>query len=123
MIGAVFILIIAIILLLLTFKFEIKENYDSIENNIISGWDLNSPVNIGDCYRHNEKDCLRFSNCGLCEGKCIPGDYNGPYYKLGCKDWIYYDYYLNKVRKGVPFDKQFPNYYYRYGALNNFVGI
>lgn len=121
--GLVFILLFAFLLLLLTFYFNYDtEKYQNF-NSYGTEWDLLSPDNIGDCYRYNNKDCLKYSNCGLCNGKCIPGDYNGPFFKLGCEDWKYYDYYMNKVNETIPFDKKFPSYYYRYGALNNFVGI
>ena len=49
-----------------------------------------------DCYEHTERDCMKYSNCGLClrDGKsnCIPGDYHGPLFKEGCERWIHTDY-------------------------------
>ena len=61
-------------------------------------WD---PLWIGktssNCYEENNKDCLKYSNCGLCgdasQKQCIPGDINGPFYKEGCQRWIYMNYY------------------------------
>jgi hypothetical protein len=49
-----------------------------------------------DCYKLNEKDCLKYSNCGLClsDGKaqCIPGDDVGPLFKEGCERWVHANY-------------------------------
>jgi hypothetical protein len=61
-------------------------------------WD---PLWVGnqslDCYGETPRDCMKYSNCGLCYqyGKktCLPGDNQGPYFKEGCDAWKYTDYY------------------------------
>ena len=54
-----------------------------------------------DCYKLEGKDCLKYSNCGLCakDGKlqCIPGDEQGPLFKEDCQGWIYTNYYDNRI--------------------------
>lgn len=49
-----------------------------------------------DCYDLNKRDCMKYSNCGLClkDGKqnCIPGDAQGPFFKQDCQGWQYTDY-------------------------------
>jgi|688.fasta_scaffold191440_2 hypothetical protein len=61
-------------------------------------WD---PLWVGktslDCYNEKPKDCLSYSNCGLCwkNGikKCIPGDTQGPFFKERCHAWEHTNYY------------------------------
>lgn len=61
-------------------------------------WD---PLWVGktslDCYGETDRDCMKYSNCGLCHeyGKrvCMPGDNQGPYFKEGCDKWTHTDLY------------------------------
>ena len=50
-----------------------------------------------DCYTLSNRDCMKYSNCGLClkHGKqqCIPGDVQGPLFKQDCEQWQHTDYY------------------------------
>jgi len=50
-----------------------------------------------DCYNLSEKDCMNYSNCGLClkdnKKKCIPGDVHGPLAEETCDGWAYTNYY------------------------------
>jgi len=65
-------------------------------------WD---PLWVGkrslDCYKETRRDCTKFSNCGLCHknGKieCVPGDDNGPFFREGCRFWVYNDYYDKRI--------------------------
>ncbi|ARF09602.1 hypothetical protein Indivirus_1_225 [Indivirus ILV1] len=49
-----------------------------------------------DCYSEKPKNCLKFSNCGLCLNKgldqCLPGDANGPYFEGNCNGWVHSNY-------------------------------
>lgn len=59
-----------------------------------------------DCYDLNQRDCMKYNNCGLCKKynriSCIPGDMHGPYFKSGCDKWQYTNYY-----DGFPFGDRF----------------
>ena len=49
-----------------------------------------------DCYTEKTKDCLNYSNCGIClsdNPKCIPGDAQGPFFKERCTGWAHSNYY------------------------------
>lgn len=125
------VLIISILLVILIFIMYINKNkiekYESIATdkyNPISSWDLTDNMrHIGDCYNYSGLNCLKYSNCGLADGKCIPGDYQGPYYKTGTQRWIYRDKETNKVKKVRPFDHISNTPDYPYPQNNNFVGI
>ncbi len=77
-----------------------------------------------DCYELSERDCMKYSNCGLClkDGKaqCIPGDQQGPLFKESCERWIHTDYrdrYIfgeKVVTVTPPFDYFYPDYEARY---------
>lgn len=45
----------------------------------------------GWCYGREEEDCLKCSNCGLCDGKCARGDRFGPADGRKCKTWKHTD--------------------------------
>lgn len=50
-----------------------------------------------DCYSESKRDCVTYSNCGLCHShgktECVPGDEQGPLFKEGCNKWQYMNYY------------------------------
>jgi hypothetical protein len=50
-----------------------------------------------DCYKLTEKNCLNYSNCGLCDGNCIPGDENGPFFDSCNSNWKYKNYYDKNI--------------------------
>lgn len=54
-----------------------------------------------DCYAQSTDTCLNYSGCGLCKNntclQCVPGDINGPFFKEGCNQWIYTNYYDDNV--------------------------
>ena len=93
------ILIIFIILYLIQIEEKsLKEHFQ---------WD---PLWVGktssNCYEESNKDCLKYSNCGLCSNgsqkQCIPGDVDGAFFKEGCQRWEYANYYdrnIERVRK------------------------
>ena len=61
-------------------------------------WD---PLWVGkvssDCYSENHRDCMNYSNCGLCikdgQKQCVPGDAQGAFFKEGCDQWQHTNYY------------------------------
>lgn len=64
-----------------------------------------------DCYKESQRDCMKYSNCGICykngNAQCIPGDDQGPLFDDQCENWSFVDYYDNyifgeKVTKTVP---------------------
>ena len=75
-----------------------QNNQNNQKNQSTSHW---HPAWVGksnnDCYSLNKKNCLKYSNCGLCLGKgkaqCVPGDVQGPLFKGGCNKWVYTNYY------------------------------
>lgn len=100
-------IIIIILLLIITFLYNkpIYENFNSVPlwyPNWISNFKLNNGIPVqdskisNDCYKLSNDQCLVFPNCGLCINdsiKCVPGDYNGPFFTSNCKKWTYTDYY------------------------------
>lgn len=94
------ILIILIFLLLLKLSdyiLNVEPFYNLPDYANHNYWDLNQVGKIAnDCYELNDKDCIKYSNCGLCikddKLKCIPGDVQGPLFKEDCEGWIYTDY-------------------------------
>lgn len=88
-------------------------------------WD---PLWVGnrslDCYKLDKRDCMKYSNCGLCvkDGKmeCIPGDTQGPLFKEDCHGWMhtnYYDRYAFGERVTTispPWSMFYPDYEARY---------
>lgn len=81
-----------------------KENYandlfDCIkEGNDNDFWALKGMgIKAKDCYSLSGKDCLNYSNCGLCykddKAQCIPGDTQGPFFKEDCEQWEHTNYY------------------------------
>lgn len=75
-----------------------RYNYDKNENREHFQWD---PLWVGktslDCYGETTKDCMNYSNCGLCykdgQRKCLPGDSQGPFFEERCKGWEHTNYY------------------------------
>ena len=71
--------------------------------NTESFWNLDDyGTKSNDCYSLDNQQCLEYSNCGLCKDKhghtkCVFGDHNGPYFKLGCDKWKYRDYYEGHI--------------------------
>ncbi len=93
--------------------------------NYDGAWD---PLAVGqtsnDCYNLSKRDCMKYSNCGLCmkDGKmeCIPGDEHGALFKEDCEKWIYTNYYDRHIfgEKVVtvsdPWNAFYPEYEARY---------
>lgn len=85
-------LFIVICLIFFLVKENNKEHLEHFQ------WD---PLWVGnqslDCYGETPRDCMKYSNCGLCYqyGKktCMPGDINGPFFKEGCDAWKHTDYF------------------------------
>jgi len=54
-------------------------------------------IKAKDCYALSNKDCMNYSNCGICykdgKGMCIPGDVQGPLFKEDCEQWQYTNFY------------------------------
>lgn len=102
------------------------EAFSDYSNN--SQWDLLWPNYVGnhanDCYKLNNSNCLKYSNCGVCikNGKtqCVPGDIDGPFFKDNCKYWTYDAKYGNNVISNkeitttLPWNKFYPEFEVRY---------
>nr|QBK88562.1 MAG: uncharacterized protein LCMiAC01_02390 [Mimivirus LCMiAC01] len=87
-----------------------------------------SPLHTGpestDCYKLNKKNCVKYSNCGLClkNGRlnCLPGDEQGPFFKEDCMGWFHnnhYDrYHIGEkvLRATPPWNMHYPSYETRY---------
>jgi hypothetical protein len=105
-----------------------KKNYEAYvsfpkepDYAVRSVWDLNwvGPAHK-DCYKLKDRDCMKYSNCGLCvlngQMQCVPGDKHGPTFKEGCEQWIHTDYhdrhiFDEKVTTVSPsFDYKYPDY-------------
>lgn len=96
------ILIILVILLFWIYSKNKQEHFDAELNAEHHLWD---PAWVGkkalDCYSLDKRDCMKYSNCGLClkDGKmeCIPGDEQGPLFKEGCRGWMHTNYYDRNI--------------------------
>lgn len=64
------------------------------------------PLSVGkeanDCYGQTERDCLKYSNCGLCIGQdgkkvCRPGDKDGAFFDETCDKWQYTNFYDGNI--------------------------
>jgi hypothetical protein len=116
------IVIITIMLLYLVYKrCSQQEGFDPELNAEHNEWD---PASVGhkalDCYSLNKRDCMKYSNCGLClkdgNQQCVPGDVQGPLFKDGCEQWMhtnYYDRFIFGERVltvSPPWSKQYRDY-------------
>ena len=116
------ILLIIMVIVIVCFIFMLMNNKQKqIVDMEHFQWD---PLWVGrqslDCYGENPKDCLAYSNCGLCykngQKRCLPGDTEGPFFEENCGAWKhtnYYDRYIfgEKVTTLRPsFDKWYPSY-------------
>lgn len=73
-----------------------------------------------DCYSLDKDKCLLYSNCGVCNDKCIPGDKDGPYFDEYCGNsngmWKYRDYYDEHIfgstidKKVEPWSKRYRDF-------------
>lgn len=122
-------IIIIFVILTMFFSGNCIEKYESIatdnknigESKAVSSWNLLDPIKYeGNCYNYTGTKCLKFRNCGLADGKCVPGDYNGPYFKANSKKWIYRDINTQKIKLTKPYNKMIKCGYFQ---NNNFVGI
>jgi len=109
-----YLVIICLICCLLFFLLK----WNKIEN---FQWD---PIWFGktssDCYDETARDCMKYSNCGLCYKNgiktCIPGDSYGPFFKDNCSNWEYMNYYdehifndkINSIT--LPWNTRYPIY-------------
>jgi len=96
-------LIISIIVIYFNVR-KVRESYNNeIFNKVKMGkhnnsWDqLETGRTATDCYTLDKRNCLKYSNCGICmkDGikQCIPGDNYGPYFTENCNLWEYNNYY------------------------------
>ena len=57
-------------------------------------WEGNTSL---DCYKETPRNCMKYSNCGLCyksgHAQCMPGDDDGPLFDDQCEYWQYTNYY------------------------------
>ena len=64
------------------------------------------------CNNKNKMDCAKCTNCGYCttvdgQGSCEHGDYYGPYNKMDCIKWRYYDPY-ELGQRSRKYNKRYP---------------
>lgn len=95
-----------------------NDYWDNLAHN------LEGTKKADDCYKLNQRDCLKYYNCGLCmkDGvkECIPGDEQGPLFKEDCQGWIYTNYYDKFIfrdkctTKTRPWNTFYPEYEARY---------
>lgn len=79
--NILFILVIIIIFVLLY-----RKNYEHFY--------YYGPRICQNCGHHNARSCMSCVNCGLCvpyngTAECIPGNFNGPYFRDDCIYWKY----------------------------------
>ena len=106
------ILSIIIIVVILWFLFGRKEN-----RGLEGFWDVDWRGEIAsDCYKLDGKKCMTYSNCGLCDGKCVPGDKDGAFFNEYCDSWKYTDYYDRDIfgesveRNVIPWSRRYGSY-------------
>jgi len=80
-------------------------------------WDIDWKGNeANDCYGLDKNSCMSYSNCGLCDGKCIPGDKDGAFFNEHCENWKYTDYYDGHMfgtsfeRSVIPWSRRYRDY-------------
>ena len=92
-------LLLFLILIVILTKNTNNEHFDPLWTSKETTW---NPRMVGktssDCYNESRRDCMKYSNCGLCvsggnEAQCVPGDVQGPYFKEKCDHWAHTDYY------------------------------
>lgn len=105
-------LLILLLILLLIFFYNTTEKFTTWEPKWLAGRTLDKDWNdtnrtkwdpawtnqtSKDCYLENIKDCTKYANCGICykDGvkECIPGDYQGPFFKEDCELWEHTNFY------------------------------
>ena len=92
---------VIIIILLILFLFWLYTGYTE---NRVEGfhWDpLWEGRDSQDCYKESLGNCLKYSNCGICNKggqlKCLPGDMNGAFFDERCDNWTYKDQYERNI--------------------------
>ncbi len=95
------ILLLILIIFIVLYLIQIRQEARKTLNEHFQ-WD---PLWIGktsiNCYGENNKDCLKYSNCGLCSNgnktQCVPGDVDGAFFMEGCQKWKYTNYYDRNI--------------------------
>jgi hypothetical protein len=88
-----------VILIVILTKYSAYETFDPSFASKETSWDhLTSDSNTSlDCYKETPRNCMKYSNCGLCVKNnnltCLPGDVQGPYFDEHCENWVYTNYY------------------------------
>jgi len=135
-ISIIIIITIIILFIIQTNKSNNSTNIENYRNDLFQDIELgqdnnywneleydHGPNNI-DCYKLNQRDCMKYANCGLClkngRKECVPGDTQGPFFKEDCEGWMHTDYYdrhiFNEkvVTISPPWSKFYPDYEVRY---------
>jgi hypothetical protein len=131
-------LILIILILFLLFlvnkkEYFINNNINNNNNNIstFTLQDLGNNIH-NSCYNLSKRKCLEYDNCGLCNDKCVPGDFTGPFYTRTCDNksilknqanktndmWTYRD--NDKIVKSRPWGYLYDEYDYL-GPVGYFV--
>jgi hypothetical protein len=77
----ILVIIFSIILIVIVLNKHEKFYYKHHPYRFCTGW----------CYGKDKTNCMKCSNCGLCDEKCARGDRFGPSDGRKCKQWIHND--------------------------------
>ena len=99
----IFIVTIMAIIIFITISKSKKENFNTYDSyNFYNVSSVPYPKWQGelsqDCSTEKLDNCLNFSNCGICNNKCVFGDEDGPLFTgQNCNNWLYSNYRDRKI--------------------------
>lgn len=104
-------IILAVVFYIIYFNVETKEGFHHLHSNI------NDPESdfCNDCSNKSRRTCSKCKNCGYSfpwrgPGKCVPGDYRGPYFRDDTVAWEYnYPYGSSYRHYGYPWHRTYYN--------------
>jgi hypothetical protein len=89
------IIVIVVIIFIWYMFFSAPDNLEGFGKDVLGSpvWELDwKGKDTLDCYSQSARNCLSYSNCGLADGRCIPGDKDGPFFEEYVNRWVYRDY-------------------------------
>lgn len=138
----VLLFIIAVIIIWLLYTdytdYNTTECFDPNENHPVSKVNYQQdPKWMGktalDCYKQQPRDCLKYSNCGICmkDGimQCKPGDVNGPFFEDQCNNWIFKNVYDRRIFKeevttvSPPWNRFLPEFEVFFPEPSSYAGL